>query len=88
MARIITQGIGLNPSAELEEWRSMLALYGKKLRRSRIKIINGHVHYNGTIDNLTHYWLNGLHCARVKSSLDGKRLQKDKCFEKRRKGVL
>jgi len=87
MAKIITKGIGLNPAAELEEWRRILAMFGKKLPKSRYKIINGHVHYNGTIDCLTLCWNEDLLIARKKSSLTGDRFNKEQCFEGSRRSA-
>ena len=81
MAKIVTKGIGLNPAAELEEWRRVLGQFGKKMPKSRYKVINGYVHYQGTIDILTLYWNGDLHVARKKSSLTGERFKKDQCFE-------
>ena len=87
MAKIVTNGIGLNPAAELEEWRRILACFGKKLPKSRYKIINGYVHYHGTIDILTLYWNGDLHVARKKSSLNGERFKGEKCFEGSRRSA-
>ena len=87
MAKILTKGTGLNPAAELEEWRRVLARFGKKLPKRRYRIINGYVHYHGTIDILSLYWLGDLHVARKKSSLNGERFNKEKCFEGSRRSA-
>jgi hypothetical protein len=87
MAKIITKGTGLNPAAELEEWRRILATRGKRLRKSRFKIIEGYVHYSGTVDDLTLCWNQGLLVARKKSTLKGERFQKEKCFEGSRRSA-
>src|SRR5436190_20529773 len=87
MAKFVTKGTCLNTAAELEEWRHILAARGKRLRKSRVKIIDGYVHYNGTVDDLTLCWNDGLLVARKKSSLKGERFQKDSCFEGSRKSA-
>ena len=81
MAKFITREPGTDPSAQLKELRRILADRGKKLRMSRVRIINGYVRYRGTIDNVSFYWLGDLAVVRAKSSLDGKRFKKEKCFE-------
>ena len=51
MAKVVTYETNLNTAKDLQELRRILAERGKRLRKSRVKIINGYVHYSGTMDN-------------------------------------
>lgn len=42
----------------------------------------GPVKIEGTVGNVTFYQLDGEYCARLKSSLSGKRVKKDPCFRR------
>ena len=67
--------------------RRILAERGKRLRKSRVKIINGYVHYSGTIDNLTMYWQGNVQVVRTINAPGRNRIKKDKCFEGSRRSA-